>query len=620
MKFNDIIYENTFEFSPIPTIIWDEELNIVFVNTATINLLNTKEKSDIINGFDKFNPEIQLNLVSSKVSYKEKIKTAFKNGQDEFLWIHQTLDKKQVFCNVILKRVDEQNPKIFAFIENLNSELVGYSLDRRIEDYFTNVLSKNALMNSVFSTLQETAYYWDLRTGFATFYGAKGSINGIKGSQVVKFPEFFNENKLVFHEDEEIFNKMLNDVKQGYRNSYDLRLTHKKGSSPVYYRMEYDFIYDTHKKPIAIVGFASNIDGEKMLEMKAQTDLLTGCSNKITAEKMIADYIAHNNDKESVLYIIDIDNFKAINDNLGHHFGDVVLREIAGKLKTCFRQDDIVGRIGGDEFLVLAKNIKTDKIIEQKAKNILKAFENEYKSESGSYKVSGSIGVAKFPTNGKYFEDLYKAADKALYESKLKGKDCYTVYTDALIDGTMRSRTILENAGRLADSYFDSEIISDVFELLFEAQNLELSINMALKRIGKKYNADRCYIFESFDDGKMYDNTYEWCEDGISPEIDGLKNITAEMLGDFFKFADKEGIVYSNDLSVLVAEGAFELMDNQSIKSFLHAQIFENDKVKLFLGLDDCMAPRVWSPKEINSLKYLAKIISIFLSFKKNNK
>ncbi len=92
------------------------------------------------------------------------------------------------------------------------------------------------------------------------------------------------------------------------------------------------------------------------------------------------------------------------------------------------------------------------------------------------------------------------------------------------------------------------------------------------------------------------------------------------MLADFFEDSDGDGVLYSNDLSVLEAEGAFELMYNQGIKSFLHAQINEKDHVKLFLGFDDCTSTRVWSEKEVNSLVYTAKMLAIFLAREESEK
>ncbi len=291
----------------------------------------------------------------------------------------------------------------------------------------------------------------------------------------------------------------------------------------------------------------------------------------------------------------------------------MVLSEVAANLRNCFRNADIIGRIGGDEFIVLLKNVQNENVVEQKAKIIAKAFQNTYSGEYNDYKISGSIGISCYPKDGKTYEELYKAADKALYQSKLRGKDCYTFYTDELYDGTMKNRTTLENASRIANSYFDTELVSTVFDLMYETREIHSSLNAVMKFICKRANADRCYIFETHDNGKTYDNTYEWCANGIVPEIENLQGLTADILFDFFANSDDKGIFYSNDLRLLKADGAYDLMNDQGIKSFLHVQIREKDYVKLFLGLDDCTRTRVWNEKEINSILYAVKMISIFL-------
>ncbi len=610
------VYDITFEHSIIPTLIWNNDVTLRFVNKATVDFFEAKDKNEIIENFKKFNSQKQFNLSDSDINYKIMVKKAFISGFEEFVWTHLNKSNEPIYTKVSLKLIKDENNEdvLIGFIIDLSSEMIGYKETKKHEEYFINTLSKTTFINSVFDVLEEISFYWDLRTDFIKFFGT-GLEDSFVENKAVKLSEFYNSVDLVYKEDKELFEKMMLDAKSGIMQPYEIRFN-KKNKEAIYYRIKYNVIFDKNNRPLAVVGFVSNIDSEKNLELKAQTDLLTGCSNKITAETLIADHLNLRPSKDGVLYIIDIDNFKAVNDNLGHHFGDMVLKDVATNLRRCFRQDDVIGRIGGDEFLVLAKNLDDEKIIIERAQDILSAFTNEYKGGNKSYKVSASIGIAKAIEHGENFEELYEAADKALYQSKLKGKDCYTIYTDELSDGTMSNHTILENAGRLAESYFDSDIISDVFELMFETKDFNSAINMALKWIGQKYNADRSYIFESHDDGVTYDNTYEWCKEGINPEIDNLKDITAEMLDDFFKYADKEGIVYSNDLTVLKADGAFELMDDQDIKSFLHSQIKENDKVYLFLGLDDCTAPRIWSPKEINSLKYLSKILSIFLVYR----
>ncbi len=120
-----------------------------------------------------------------------------------------------------------------------------------------------------------------------------------------------------------------------------------------------------------------------------------------------------------------------------------------------------------------------------------------------------------------------------------------------MADGTMRDLTKLENADRIASTYFDYELITSVFNRLYEKGGVTSSVNLALQYIGQKYNADRCYIFETFDNGATYDNTYEWCDDGISSEIANLQGTPRYLYDDFFN-SSHNGILYSNDLRGLL--------------------------------------------------------------------
>ena len=159
-----------------------------------------------------------------------------------------------------------------------------------------------------------------------------------------------------------------------------------------------------------------NTQQRRALEDKADTDLLTELNNKIATERKIREYIAENPEKQAVFFVVDVDNFKKINDTLGHAFGDEVLRNLGIRLKSMFRVTDIIGRIGGDEFLVFLKDVRDDE------------FHHFEVGEYVKYSVTASIGGAVFPRDANTFEDLYKAADSAVYVSKKHGKNQLSFY------------------------------------------------------------------------------------------------------------------------------------------------------------------------------------------------
>ncbi len=182
---------------------------------------------------------------------------------------------------------------------------------------------------------------------------------------------------------------------------------------------------------INIAGKVINYRKQEQLEEKADTDLLTGLNNKLATERKIKDYIAKNPKSRAMMFILDIDNFKKINDTMGHAFGDEVLRSLGQQIGSIFRASDIIGRVGGDEFFIFLKNIMTDETIKKEAKKVENFFQDFKTGEYTKYSATASIGVAIFPEEGSDFDSLYKAADQALYKAKKRGKNQLAFYNDS---------------------------------------------------------------------------------------------------------------------------------------------------------------------------------------------
>ncbi|MCH5263216.1 MAG: GGDEF domain-containing protein [Lachnospiraceae bacterium] len=181
---------------------------------------------------------------------------------------------------------------------------------------------------------------------------------------------------------------------------------------------------------VNIIGKLRNNEKKKELEDKADTDLLTGLTNKLATERRIKDYMAQNPNTQSMLFILDVDNFKKINDTMGHAFGDEVLRSLGQQITAIFRATDVVGRVGGDEFMIFLKGVSDEDAIRKEAKKVENFFRNFQAGEYVKYAATASIGVAIFPQEGSDFESLYKAADQGLYKAKKRGKNQLAFYRD----------------------------------------------------------------------------------------------------------------------------------------------------------------------------------------------
>ena len=169
---------------------------------------------------------------------------------------------------------------------------------------------------------------------------------------------------------------------------------------------------------------------QKALFKKSIKDKLTNLYNREFLLEIFDTLKAKidRNRTKLALFFLDLDGFKAINDTYGHESGDIVLIEIANRLKNLFRKSDIVVRLGGDEFVILAQDIKYDdikilanKIIKEITKPI--TLKNEIK-----VKVGTSIGISIYPDNADNITDLIKKADEAMYFSKRSGKGIFTIY------------------------------------------------------------------------------------------------------------------------------------------------------------------------------------------------
>ncbi|OON98836.1 MAG: hypothetical protein ATN35_03310 [Epulopiscium sp. Nele67-Bin004] len=169
-----------------------------------------------------------------------------------------------------------------------------------------------------------------------------------------------------------------------------------------------------------------NIQDEKNLVISATTDALSGLYNKQTTNELISEHLNHG--EVGSLFMIDIDNFKAINDNMGHDVGDSVIKEVATKLTHIFDSTDIVGRVGGDEFIVFAKTIDPE-IIKARAIKVGQMMHTTYYTDTMQITISASVGICQVSPNCNSFADLYKSADNALYHSKRSGKNTYTIHS-----------------------------------------------------------------------------------------------------------------------------------------------------------------------------------------------
>lgn len=362
--------------------------------------------------------------------------------------------------------------------------------------------------------------------------------------------------------------------------------------------------------------YVKNIDSEKKEQLewkfKAQRDSLTGVYNKGTTSKLIDDYLVKHPNRRSALYIFDIDNFKAVNDNLGHTFGDVVLSELSERLKTIFGCNDIIGRVGGDEFIAFVKDTENISEIKEFAQEICKTFQNSYQGDDMStYFVTASVGIAVSPTHGHTFLDMYKNADIALYLSKSKGKNCFSIYNGEVFGGYESTRTEIDNASSLPQKSFKGNRIEYVFKILYGSNNSAYAVNAVLEMIGRHFKYSRSYIFQTDEQNDTIKNIFEWCERGIAPH--GQQDILKAVMKNAIAKHYETGMYIVESVKNASSEDQ-EFMKMHDIKSMIQFAYFNGDELGGFIGFDDCDVERGLSPQDIDELSTICNVLATFIS------
>jgi diguanylate cyclase (GGDEF)-like protein len=203
-------------------------------------------------------------------------------------------------------------------------------------------------------------------------------------------------------------------------------------------------------------------NAEARITHLARYDELTGLPNRVNFRDEIEHLLAvpHDSDQLSALLFVDLDQFKQVNDTLGHPCGDQLLCAVADRLRAMLRPEDFVARFGGDEFVVFQQNIKSANEAASLARRIVDQLSERYKIDNHLVEIGASVGIAITPPGGISADTLLKNADMALYRAKADGRGTFCFFRDEMAQ-TVEARRILELDLRRA-------LANEEFELFYQ--------------------------------------------------------------------------------------------------------------------------------------------------------
>ncbi|MCI9274406.1 MAG: diguanylate cyclase [Clostridiales bacterium] len=477
----------------------------------------------------------------------------------------------------------------------------------------------------VMDQTNDILFEWDLlnnRLSFSRNWEKKFGYSPAKDSLGSEIPS--DEN--IIPEDRPAFLCLMRAVLNGTEyTQQELRIRQADGSA-LWCRVRITTQFDQGNQPIKAVGVIVDIDQEKKqsqkLLAKAERDALTKLYNKGATQNLIKGYLSACNTEEiSALMIIDVDNFKQVNDSQGHLFGDTVLTQIATRIQKLFRTIDVIGRVGGDEFMVFLKEISGEQVAEQKAEQVIKAFQEIPDEQDQRHNpLSCSIGIALYPHHGRSFQELYHKADHALYQAKKQGKNQFVRYhndmeeTFSKTPGEITSKINGQFNSNEESKILNSKLMEYVLHMLYQSQDVEAAVNSLLEMVGRQFDVSRAYIYETTEDNGCCSNTFKWCNKGEFAEIDHFRLVSYDDLDENYRSNfNGDGIFYCRNVDELPPIQR-ELLKSQGVKSMLQCAIRDNGQCRGYVGFDECRINRFWTQEQVNALIFISEILSVFLS------
>lgn len=401
----------------------DRRIIPVYMNEGLYRMLSYSHKE-----LDNMLKNIRRNVIPDDLP-------VFESGLDDVLSDNGAVDYE--FRTV----TGDGNIRWLHIRANLYGKLDGYPLvagvifdcteRKRIEE---ELALQNERLNILSETVKEHFVDLNLRTDVINIRIDNSAYS--KGEHIIKNFVEKKEFSGLHPDDMEKFWAVIESAsKKDLSDSLDFRSTYFEDDKKYHwYRATISSVRGVDGYVSRIVGRIANIDEAKQRELelqkRADKDALTGLYNKGTAKELVAEAILENarENKLAAMIMIDLDHFKDVNDTFGHSAGDKLLEDVGKVLNDSFKGRDIVGRMGGDEFMVFMTDIKSQDDAIMISGRLNKMLTKKIIKTNGEITVTASIGIAICDSSITDYEKLFERADSALYKTKEGGRNGKTLY------------------------------------------------------------------------------------------------------------------------------------------------------------------------------------------------
>ncbi|MFI3230273.1 MAG: bifunctional diguanylate cyclase/phosphodiesterase [bacterium] len=388
-------------------------------------------------------------------------------------------------------------------------------------------------------------------------------------------------------------------------------------------------IYDIEKYKFKIDSsdnITTNINSNISINNNNNKDILDKIYDRASFEEIVNSTLNKNHDKDQqyALCIIDVDYFKIINDTFGHMFGDKVLEDIVEDILKCVDEDDLVGRVGGDEFAVLIK-INTIKALERKIRTICDKIKNIYISDQTTHKISSSIGIALSPKYGVSYQELVKNADLALYNIKANGRNNFQFYNKSLMQLDIISK---QNNSLLKYNRIRNHNTTDMINIInffMETKGVSIATQVTLEMICKTYKLDRVCSYVKDNLTTSFVKIYEHNASNYSMNITNQLNLketlyltspsneSLKLLQAFSKFYHDKKYIYTDNINSIIKEFAkinFEQNKDFETKEFYSYYFSSENNILGYITLEKYNLSEKLTQLEITEITTICQMLN----------
>lgn len=587
---------------------FDEKMTIEYFSDGILNLLGCPREKFIVHYNNSFRNILCKEDFSSLYSAITKSISEELNADIECRLVSYT--GKNIWTSVRLRIKGENisELRIVANIIDVNEYKEKEFFADEEKEKYKQILNRNSNIYFEYSVKEDEI----------TFSNSDGVLK-FAGQSISNFRQRLqNTNKV--HRDDIMNILNMNNYVKG--KNVEFRFV-SVDSTQVWCCIRAVAILDSDRNIKEIIGCIDNIDKEKREQRqrleRQQQDGLTQLYNRNFTQREIISYLANEGkDGSHAFMIVDIDNFNHINDTLGNLFGDAVLINISDNLKKIFYESDIVGRIGGDEFLIFIKDSNNIRMLIDKTEDIREVVRNTYIGEEIDNTISCSIGITLYPEDGTSFEELFRNADAALHKAKQLGKDrceffSHDLSSKLINNGKFFNDYKMEPVTRENHHNFNREITTFAFDIMSRTKDVNSAINLILDKIGRQFDATYVNIYEIDSAQGNVKTTYQWTKDGVKRKEHIKANFDFAYMESYNDNFDKTDVYCENDTSECKAVELYDLIQKFNIKSFIQSLIFENETIEGYVSIMDSQKNRKWSKYERDSLVTVTKVIASYL-------